>query len=91
MRNPFSNRNIHKNSKTFPRVKYFKSLRKLNKTNLKIPNPNGGKSILVFGPSHLYYIDNNFSLNEQNKIIENFKKTLDREVSQKEIQIRMRN
>jgi len=40
----------------------------------------------VLGPSHIKYLYNNFSLNQQNKLIENFKKELERETELKGFQ-----
>ena len=86
VKNPFSNVLMTKNSTIHDRVKYLKSLRKLNTTKIKIKNPNQGRSILVLGPSHIKYLYNNFSLNQQNKLIENFKKELERETELKGFQ-----
>lgn len=74
--NPFTNKELVQGSRTHKRVKYLQSLHKLNTTKAKIPNPLKGKPILIFGHSHINYLYNNFSLNNQNKEIEKFKKQL---------------
>lgn len=75
--NPFTQKELIEGSRTHKRVKYLQSLHKLNTTKTKIPNPSKkGKPILVFGHSHINYIYNNFSLNQQNGIIEKLKKQL---------------
>jgi hypothetical protein len=74
--NPFTKKEINQGSATHKRVLFLQSLSKLNTTQTKIPNPRKGKPILVFGHSHINYLYNNFPLNEQNKIINDFKKKL---------------
>src|SRR5690606_1875448 len=78
IQNPFSKRPITRGLSVHKRVLYLKSLRKLNTTRKTIPNPSGkGRKILVFGHSHINYLYNNFSFNQQNEIIEKYKRILD--------------
>src|SRR5690606_12471695 len=91
IQNPFSKRPITRGLSVHKRVLYLKSLRKLNTTRKTIPNPSGkGRKILVFGHSHLHYLYNNFSLNQQNEIIEKYKRILE-EAKQMEDKDRERN
>src|SRR5690606_40346839 len=78
IQNPFSKRPITRGLSVHKRVLYLKSLRKLNTTRKTIPNPSGkGRKILIFGHSHINYLHNNFSLNQQNEIIEKYKRILE--------------
>src|SRR5690606_27319025 len=78
IQNPFLKRPITRGLSVHKRVLYLKSLRKLNTTRKTIPNPSGkGRKILVFGHSHINYLYNNFSLNQQNEIIEKYKRILE--------------
>lgn len=58
-------------------AKTMKNLRSLNESNLKTINPTTKRRVLIFGPSHIKSIYN-FSLTEQNKIINKFKTFIDR-------------
>src|SRR5690606_36223239 len=78
IQNPFSKRPITRGLSVDKRVLYLKSLRKLNTTRKTISNPSGkGRKSLIFGHSHIKYLYNNFTISQQNEIIEEYKRNLE--------------
>jgi len=67
-----------KGSPAYKRDKYLKSLSKLNVLKVKMPNPENGKEMLIFGPVHIYMLVNNFSIPDQDKQISACKRRLKR-------------
>ena len=75
---------FEKDSATYERIKFLKSLKSLNKGKVKTRGEKG-RSVIIFGSAHLMHIYYNFSLTEQSRLIDKFKKTIEADTLKEDI------